>query len=599
LRRFVTLSFLLALAAPAAAQPALQSEHLADPDLLVEYVDASARFWLNVYDADDGGGFFTNVDREGNVINAWGRNKNVMTQSRDAYAMVRAFQLTGDEALLGYARGALDFMYAHGWDDAYGGWFDRLGETGAPLNPNDPKTAFHQHYALLGPMAMVEATDSALDAAWLDQGYAWNEAHLWDGRSDLFGYYDRASRTGSGPTGKSFNATVDALTTHAIQRYLLTGDPAYRTRLEALAANMRDRLVASMDEQAIGFAEKYDANWAPLASEQLTIMGHVLKTAWCFGRLYEVLGDEAYLALGEEVAQHVLDRGYDHAYGGPYKDYNRVTGEMQLWGIPDTTKAWWQMEQAVMAGLELYRHTGEDRWLAMADETMDFFMTHFVDPVYGEVYADRTRYGGPVPQWGDHKGDGNKAGYHSTELGYYAYLHATLFVHADEATLHYRFDAVPEARTLRLNPLDVAEGTLRITRVLLDGQPYGDYDADALALHLPAGVGGHFEVGFEATEPVAVEPPAGPAAFALEAAAPNPFAGRIRLSYVLDHPLPVRLSVLDLLGREVAVLAEGPQPAGRHPAVLEADGLPSGVYLVRLEGGGRVLTQRVTHLRAN
>jgi mannose/cellobiose epimerase-like protein (N-acyl-D-glucosamine 2-epimerase family) len=597
LRRFVTLAVLL-LAVPIAAQPVLQSEHLADPALLVDYVDTSARFWLNVYDADDDGGFFTNVDREGNVINAWGRNKNVMTQSRDAYAMVRAFQLTGDEAYLDYARGALDFMYAHGWDTANGGWFDRLGETGTPLNPNDNKSAFHAHYALLGPMAMVEATDSALDAEWLDRGYDWNEDHLWDERTDFFGYYDRVGRSGGGATGKSFNATVDALTTHALQRYLLTGDAAYRTRLEELAANMRDRLVASMDEQAIGFAEKYDSNWIPLASEQLTIMGHVLKTAWCFGRLYEVLGDDEYLALGEQVAQHVLDRGYDHAYGGPYKDYNRVTGQMQLWGIPDTTKAWWQMEQAVMAGLELYRHTGEDRWLAMADETMDFFMTYFADPVYGEVYADRTRYGEPVPQWGDHKGDGNKAGYHSTELGYYAYLQATLFVHGAEATLHYRFDAVPEARALRLNPLDVAEGTLRLTRVLLDGQPYDDYDADALTLHLAAGVGGHFEVGFEATEPVAAEPPAGPAAFTLEAAAPNPFAGRTRLAYTLDRPMPVRLSVLDLLGREVAVLADGAQPAGRHVATWEAAGLPSGVYLVRLTTPAGTRTQRITHLHA-
>jgi len=51
----------------------------------------------------------------------WVKNKNVLTQSRDAYAMVRAFQLTGDESYLSYARGALDFMYEHGWDKEFGG----------------------------------------------------------------------------------------------------------------------------------------------------------------------------------------------------------------------------------------------------------------------------------------------------------------------------------------------------------------------------------------------------------------------------------------------------------------------------------------------
>ncbi|MDX1419633.1 MAG: T9SS type A sorting domain-containing protein, partial [Rubricoccaceae bacterium] len=223
-------------------------------------------------------------------------------------------------------------------------------------------------------------------------------------------------------------------------------------------------------------------------------------------------------------------------------------------------------------------------------------MDHVQDPVYGEVYADRTRRGGPIPQWGDHKGDGNKAAYHSIELGYYAYLHATLFVHNDEATLHYRFDAEPEARTFPLRPLDVADGTLRLTRVLRDGQPYADYDADALTLHLPAGVGGLFAVGFEATQPVAVEPTTVPAGLALEPAAPNPFAGRTRLAYTLGRSGPVRLSVLDLLGREVAVLVDGAQPAGRHTATLDGAGLPAGVYLVRLVTPDGAQTRRATRL---
>ena len=76
---------------------------------------------------------------------------------------------------------------------------------------------------------------------------------------------------------------------------------------------------------------------------------------------------------------------------------------MMLWGISDTTKAWWQMEQAVVAGMELYRTTQKSEYLEMADETLDFFMAHFQDPVYGEVYADRTRYGDGIPQWGNRR----------------------------------------------------------------------------------------------------------------------------------------------------------------------------------------------------
>ena len=63
----------------------------------------------------------------------------------------------------------------------------------------------------------------------------------------------------------------------------------------------------------------------------------------------------------------------------------------------------------------------------------------------------------------------------------------------------------------------------------------------------------------------------------------------------------VRLAVYDVLGREVAVLADAVQPAGEHEALLGRSGLAAGVYLVRLVvGTGRaaeVLTQRVTLLR--
>ncbi len=595
--RLTLLAFLAA--APAGAQPALESIHLREPERLIAYVDSSAAFWTQVYDTTNGG-FYTNVSRQGTVINAWGRNKNSMTQSRDAYGMVRAFQLTGNEAYLDAARGALDFLYTHGWDTgAGGGWIEQLSETGSPINVSALKTAFIQHYALLGPVAMIEATASDADRAHVQQGLAWSDFYLWDARPASFGYYDRVARTGVAPQGKSFNATVDALTTHALQLYMMRPSDEGRDRLLDLGSNMLDRLVASMPAQAIGFAEKYDSNWVPLANERVTIMGHVLKTAWCLARLHEILGNPEYLDAAESVAQHVLDNGYDHEFGGPYKDYDRVTGAMQMWGIADTAKAWWQMEQAVMAGLELYRQTAEPQYLEMADESMAFFMRHFVDRTYAEVYSDRTRRGEEITPWctapgGCHKGDGNKAAYHSIELGYYAYLQATLFVHGDVARLHYRFDASEEARSIRVVPIDAGAGSLRIADVTLAGQPYTDFDAGALTLHLPAGTSGHFVVGFEATAPVATAPPAAPVASVLEAAAPNPFTGSTRLAYTLARAGVVRLAVYDALGREVAVVTEGYRTQGRHEAALAGAGLAPGVYVARLETAHGASVARLT-----
>jgi hypothetical protein len=90
-----------------------------------------------------------------------------------------------------------------------------------------------------------------------------------------------------------------------------------------------------------------------------------------------------------------------------------------------------------------------------------------------------------------------------------------------------------------------------------------------------------------------------PAALALLPAAPNPFADRATLRFVLPEAGPVRLVVYDALGRAVAVLVDGAVAAGTHAVVFDpaAARLPSGVYVVRLEAAGRTATQQLTRLR--
>jgi len=78
---------------------------------------------------------------------------------------------------------------------------------------------------------------------------------------------------------------------------------------------------------------------------------------------------------------------------------------------------------------------------------------------------------------------------------------------------------------------------------------------------------------------------------------PNPSAGRTTVRFTLDEAAPVRLAVYDLLGREVASLADGRYPAGTHEARFDGSGLAAGLYIVRLDAGGAVETRRLTLAR--
>lgn len=71
---------------------------------------------------------------------------------------------------------------------------------------------------------------------------------------------------------------------------------------------------------------------------------------------------------------------------------------------------------------------------------------------------------------------------------------------------------------------------------------------------------------------------------------PNPFNPATQIRFGVPEAGAVRLVVSDLLGREVAVLLEGPIPAGTHTATFEAAHLPSGLYFYQLE----TRTQRLT-----
>ena len=88
-----------------------------------------------------------------------------------------------------------------------------------------------------------------------------------------------------------------------------------------------------------------------------------------------------------------------------------------------------------------------------------------------------------------------------------------------------------------------------------------------------------------------------PSGFALEAAYPNPFNPSTTLRFSLDTEAEIRLVVLDALGREVGLVAEGLYSSGRHEAIFDAGLLPSGIYLARLEANGQIDSQRIALLK--
>lgn len=97
--------------------------------------------------------------------------------------------------------------------------------------------------------------------------------------------------------------------------------------------------------------------------------------------------------------------------------------------------------------------------------------------------------------------------------------------------------------------------------------------------------------------------PEGPRfSLALGKPSPNPFTAQTLIRFALPSTQPVQIAVYDLRGHRVRVLTDGVLPAGAHETGWDGRSeqggtLASGTYFVRLQSGGKVLTQRMSLVR--
>lgn len=93
-------------------------------------------------------------------------------------------------------------------------------------------------------------------------------------------------------------------------------------------------------------------------------------------------------------------------------------------------------------------------------------------------------------------------------------------------------------------------------------------------------------------------PGAAPAVAELRSPSPNPTTGSTTVRYALSATADVRVTVYDVTGREVAVVADARQEAGAYDAALDASRLAPGAYVVHLAtSDGQADTARLTVAR--
>ncbi len=132
--------------------------------------------------------------------------------------------------------------------------------------------------------------------------------------------------------------------------------------------------------------------------------------------------------------------------------------------------------------------------------------------------------------------------------------------------------------------------------VLVDGgDTYDLRDGPATVTVSENGGSAGFQVRLGDAEKIAQQ--TAPDKTRLRANYPNPFSEQTTIEYDLAEQSEVNIRVYNVLGQQVATLAQGRKQAGTYKIDWSGQSLSSGKYFVRLEAGGTTDTKQVTVVR--
>lgn len=150
---------------------------------------------------------------------------------------------------------------------------------------------------------------------------------------------------------------------------------------------------------------------------------------------------------------------------------------------------------------------------------------------------------------------------------------------------------------------DFSAKTIRVESFGQSGDQWLPADGMMLAFKLPQviafGFGYKMEINYAEFNISAVDDSRqeAPVTYKLEQNYPNPFNPSTTIKYSVSEAGNISLKVFDILGNQVAILADGYRSAGSYEAVFDASGLTSGMYFYRLSANGNTLVRKMTLLK--
>jgi mannobiose 2-epimerase len=262
-------------------------------------------FWLRHAVDDTHGGFIGQLDEASHVVA--GADKGAVLNARILWTFAAAYRHTQQPAHLTAATRAFEYFVGHFLDNEYGGVYWLLDAQGQVLNPR--KQMYALAFAIYGLSEYHLATGSAQALAVSQALFEWLEAHSYDaahgGYLEAVGrsgepLADLRLSTKDRNAPKTMNTHLHVLEAYA---NLYRCWPTARLA-ERLGGLLRTFLARIIDARTGHLQLFFTRDWQPVAD--LVSYGHDIEAAWLLREAAEVLGDATLLVQVNAVAARLV-----------------------------------------------------------------------------------------------------------------------------------------------------------------------------------------------------------------------------------------------------------------------------------------------------
>lgn len=335
-------------------------------------------FWASHSLDHDHGGYFSCLDREGNVYDT---DKFVWLQGRQAWMFSALYnRLDKRGEWLDIAKLGVDFLRAHGRDER-DDWYFALTRDGRPLV--QPYSIFSDCFAA---MAFSEYARASGDA---------------ESRQIAIDTYRNIIRRKDNPAGRYSTAvpgtrplrnfTLSMILTNLCMELEWLLDPD-EFRRDAAAA-LDDVMNVFRDRQRNLIFENVapDGSHVDCFEGRVLNPGHGIEAMWFAIDLARHWNDAALIDLAATTMLNILSVGWDEREGGifAFLDANGGPPEQLEWD----QKLWWVHLEALQALLMAFHSTHRTECWEWFEKVHEWSWRHFPDPQYGEWFGYLNRRG--------------------------------------------------------------------------------------------------------------------------------------------------------------------------------------------------------------